>query len=614
MWRTGSTVIRRGGSDGLEKRFRFIFVAFACVLILIVLRLGYLQVMEHGMYSLYASDQHDLEKKLLPTRGRVFLRDPQDGALTPLATNRLSWQVYAVPRDMKDPAAIAHEVAPFLKKNEADLIAQLTKRLDDPYELLAKDVATENIDALRAKDLTGIGFVKMTARMYPEKGLGGQLLGFVQEDEQGAMRGKYGIEGSYETLLAGLPGSLVAEKDAGGRRLIFGETELQEAKDGSDIILTIDRAIQYKTCQVIKDAVQRHQADSGSIVVIDPQTGAIMAMCSAPDFEPATYGETKDLSYFNNPATFISYEPGSVFKAFTMAAGIDAEKITPKTTYNDTGQEEIDDFTIRNADKKAHGIQNMTYALDESLNTATIFVQRLLGKDLFRTYMERFGFGAKTDIGLTPESKGDISSLTKKGSIFAATASFGQGITTTPIQLAAGYAALANGGKLMKPYIVAEVVHPDGTREKTKPITINQPISSRASRLVTGMLVSVVENGHGKRAGVPGYWVAGKTGTAQVPKKNGKGYETDVTIGSFAGFAPANDPRFAMIVKIDRPRDVQWAESSAAPVFGEMASFLLTYLRVPPERQVNAPKPPPLPDIPASPLATTTTSSVQPTP
>jgi cell division protein FtsI/penicillin-binding protein 2 len=178
----------------------------------------------------------------------------------------------------------------------------------------------------------------------------------------------------------------------------------------------------------------------------------------------------------------------------------------------------------------------------------------------------------------------------------------------TPIQLVAGYGALANGGKLMRPYVVAETIHPDGTREKTKPMEVTQPISSRASRLVTGMLISAVENGHGKRAVVPGYWVAGKTGTAQVPKKSGKGYETDITIGSFAGYAPANDPRFVMIVKISRPRDVQWAEASAAPVFGEMSAFLLTYLRVPPERPMKEVKVPPLP---LAPLATTTTKAVQ---
>ena len=231
----------------------------------------------------------------------------------------------------------------------------------------------------------------------------------------------------------------------------------------------------------------------------------------------------------------------------------------------------------------------------------------MLTKDVFRKYVEAFGFGKKTDVALTPEGKGNVSSLEKKGSIFAATGSYGQGITTTPIQLVTGYAALANGGKLVRPYIVDEIIHPDGSREKTKPQVLSTPVDPRTSRLISGMLVSVVENGHGKKAGVPGYWVAGKTGTAQVPRTDGLGYQKDVTIGSFAGYAPASDPRFVMLIKIDHPKDVQWAESSAAPLFGEMAKFLLTYLKVPPERSVTAP--PPAPVTPVVPVPTSTSST-----
>ena len=247
----------------------------------------------------------------------------------------------------------------------------------------------------------------------------------------------------------------------------------------------------------------------------------------------------------------------------------------------------------------------MTQVLDESLNTGTIFVQRQLGKDSFRQYMEAFGFGKKTDIELTPESKGNISNLSKPGPIYAATGSFGQGISTTPIQLVAAYGALANGGKLMRPYIVDEFIHADGTHEQTKPQVVGQPISPRASRLISGMLVSVVENGHGKRAGVPGYWVAGKTGTAQVAGPGGA-YLKDVNIGSFAGFAPASDPKFVMLVKLDHPRDVEWAESSAAPLFGEMASFLLSYYQVPPERPIKVMKPAVI-----APVAASSTSSTR---
>jgi cell division protein FtsI/penicillin-binding protein 2 len=581
----------RNRSGGPDARFRFLTWFFLALAALIVLRLGYLQVMQYGFYALLASDQHDLQTKLNPVRGQILVRDRTDGSLHPLAGNRLVWQVYAVPKDIKDATSTGRALATTLKLPEEEIIAKLTKQQDDPYERLANEVDADTVKVLRDQNLDGVGSVEMPARFYPEKNMGGQLIGYVAADEHGAFKGKYGLESNYDKVLAGVPGSLSAEKDAGGRRIAVGDNQLQAAVNGSDIILTIDPAIQYQACTSIQNAVRRHGADSGSIIIMDPQTGAIMAMCSAPDFDPAEYGKIKDLYVLNNPAVFGSYEPGSVFKPITLAAGLDAEKISPKTTYNDTGVEEIDGFKIKNSDNLGHGIQSMVDVLDKSLNTGTIFVQRQLGKDMFRRYIENFGFGAKTGIDLAPESKGDISGLAKKGSVFAATGSFGQGISVTPLQLVSGYAALANGGKLMRPYVVDEIVHPDGSREKTKPKVIGQPITSRASRLIGGMLVSVVENGHGKRAGVPGYWVGGKTGTAQVPKTDGPGYDPNITIGSFAGYAPASDPKFVMLVKIDHPRDVEWAESSAAPVFGEMAKFLLSYLEVPPERAVGKVKP-----------------------
>lgn len=574
------------------------------LIIVVVLRLGYLQIIEHKTYEVLASDQHDLEAKLLPVRGKIFVRDAIDNKLYPFATNREAWIVYAVPKNMEDPVAVAHELSPIIGIPDVDMVTKLTKDKNDPYEPLIKNASTDMVNQLREKKFPGIGYVKTSARLYPERGVSGQLIGFVSSQDGGAMSGKYGIEGGYDELLAGKPGSLFAEKDASGRRLTIGESSIKEAVNGSDIVLTIDRTIQFEACSRVKSAVEKHQADSGSIVVMNPDTGAILAMCSFPDFDPAEYGQVKEISTLNNPAVFTAYEPGSIFKAFTMAGGIHAEKISPKTTYVDQGFEEIDDFTVRNSDGKAHGVQNMTQALDESLNTATIFVQRQLGKDAFRNYVEAFGFGKRTGIELSPEGAGNTSSLEKKGSIFAATGSYGQGLTTTPIQLIAGYGALANGGKLMRPYVVAEIIHPDGSREITKPQEIAKPIDSRTSRLISGMLVSAVENGHGKRAGVPGYWVAGKTGTAQVPKQNGLGYEKELTIGSFAGYAPASDPKFVMLIKIEHPRDVQWAESSAAPLFGEMAKFLLTYMRVPPERPIKAT---PLAPVPA-PVATSSTT------
>ena len=210
---------------------------------------------------------------------------------------------------------------------------------------------------------------------------------------------------------------------------------------------------------------------------------------------------------------------------------------------------------------------------------------RTTGMDKFKSYLKDFGFGVRTGIELDTESPGNLSSLDNNHEINAASASFGQGITVTPLQLAVAYGAIANGGKMMKPYIVDSIVHPDGTVVKTQPRTVRQVISDQAAGLLTGMLVSVVKNGEGHRAGVPGYLVAGKTGTAQIAKNDGSGYESDVhaEIGSFAGFAPVSDPRFVMVVRIDRPQDVKFAENSAAPLWGDIASYALKYLEVPPD-------------------------------
>lgn len=580
----------------LGRRMTFLAVFFGLVFVALLARLFQLQVLEYKTYRVLASDQHEIQAAIIPKRGELLVQDRFDGELHPIVKDRDAWSVYSVSREMKEPEKVAQELAPLLAVDAAELAARFAS--NTTYTVLTKDVPQATVDAVKAKHLPGIGLAKRQSRFYPEEGLGGQLLGFVSSDDGRIRSGKYGIEGFYDEQLAGTYGSLKAEKDATGRRLTIGSIALEEAQDGSDLVLTIDRAIQYKACELIAKATREFGAQGGTIIVLEPDTGAVFGMCSAPDFDPADYGNIDDVSVLNNPATFYEFEPGSIFKPVTLAAGIDAEKIVPQTTYNDTGEEKIDGFTIRNSDKQAHGIQSMNDVLTKSLNTGTIFVQRLLGRDLFRDYVEKFGFGVKTGIDVRSEAGGNIKPLQRMGQVFAATASYGQGITTTPIQMAAAYAALANGGHTVKPHVVKAVRHPDGRLEDVAPAPGPAVVSARTSRLITGMLVNVVERGHGKRAGVPGYYVAGKTGTAQVARDDGQGYLEDATIGSFAGYAPADDPQFVMLVKIDRPKTVQFAESSAAPVFGEMAAFLLSYLRVKPDRPITERPTPPLPTLP----------------
>ena len=590
----------------MKRRLLGAGLLFLLAFAVIVGRLFQLQVLEYGTYKLLASDQHEVQAQLIPKRGSIMLRDRFDGTLHPVATDRDVWQVFAIPREMKDPFATAATVASSTGVAEGDL-QRIFSVTTGTYTVIAKDVPMEQAEALRSMRLPGIGVTKGPSRFYPEQGLGGHVFGFVANADSGKREGRYGVEGAYNNELAGTYGSILAEKDAAGRRLSIGTTDLQQAKDGSDLVLTLDRTIQYEACRRIEAAVKEFEADSAMVIIAEPTSGAIWAMCSTPDFDPANYGKIPSVSVLNNPTTLNEFEPGSIFKPITMAAGIDAGKINPLTTYEDKGEEHIDDFTVRNSDKAAHGVQTMTEVLTKSLNLGTIFVQRQLGKDLFRDYVKRFGFGEKTGIGLGPEADGDIRGLDKKGSIFAATASYGQGMTATPLQMVAAFGALANGGRLMKPFIVQETIAPDGTKTVVQPQVVREVISKRTARLVAGMMVTVVESGHGKRAGVPGYYVAGKTGTAQIPNPNGGGYLADATIGSFAGFAPSDNPKFVMLVTIVRPRTVQFAESSAAPVWGDLAEFLMKYLQVKPERPI-VPRPNPAP-IPARASSTVSTST-----
>ena len=310
-------------------------------------------------------------------------------------------------------------------------------------------------------------------------------------------------------------------------------------------------------------------------------------MCGVPDFDPNNYSQVESINQFNNSVIFDSYEPGSVFKPVTMAAAIDVGAVTPATHFTDVGSVLVDGWPkpLGNAEGKVYGDVDMTKVLEDSINTGMVFAMRAMGQQTFIDYVKKFGFGKKTNIELETEASANISSLDKSSEIYSATATFGQGITVTPIQIAMAYSAIANGGMLKKPQIVDEIRYADGTIEKREPQDVGQVIDEKTSRMLGAMLVSVIEHGHGKRAGVPGYYIAGKTGTAQVARTDGIGYSNDYTIGSFAGFGPVEDPKFAMVVRIDNPRDVVWAESTAAPLFGEMAQFLLQYFEIPPVRK-----------------------------
>jgi cell division protein FtsI/penicillin-binding protein 2 len=569
-----------------RKDDRLVFLKYGTIFwsLLIICRLFVLQILDFNFYSALALDQREILTKLFPERGQIFVQD-KEGNLYPLATNEDRFLVYADTRLIKEPNTTAELLAKALGKTPEEIKKRLEKE-NDPFEPIERGVSEEKMEEIKKMNLSGINFLKESYRFYPFNNIGSHLVGFVGEDESGKRKGRYGLEGYFDQKLAGEEGSFEGEYGASGSFIPWGIKKFQEAKDGYDLILTIDRNIQYIACRKLNEAVQRHGADGGSVVIMEPKTGRILAMCGAPDFDPNNYYQVKNPAVFNNPVIFNQYEPGSVFKVITMAAALDTGVITPETAYEDKGQIKIGSRTIANFDGKARGLQTMTQALEQSLNTGAVFAAFRVGLENFRRYVEAFGFGKPTGIELGSEAKGNISSLFEKNNnpIYLATASFGQGIAVTPLQLVVALGAIANEGKLMKPFLVEKIKDKETIIFENYPQVVRQVISPKTATLLSGMMVRAVENGHGKKAGVPGYYVAGKTGTAQIPRPGIGGYEPDMTIGTFAGFAPVEDPRFVMVVRIDRPRDVKFAESSAAPLFGEIAQFVLNYLEVKPTR------------------------------
>ncbi len=615
----------RPKSSTHHARLTIVTYGFLIFSALIVLRLFDLQVLRGGLYVALAAGQHELYQKLFPERGSIYVveRAGNQESLYPLVTNHELSLLYAVPMHVESPSTTADKLIEILglpesvslvqaeatlfadlspdldpalvaeiktkrreewlagqKQQEMDRLVALLSKQDDPYEPIRHRLSDEEVEKIKALELPGLGFKSEVWRYYPERGMGGHIFGFwgfKGENRQG----QYGLEGHFNDELTGTFGEIHSERDAWGNLIAVGTQSFTEKVDGTDLVLTIDRAIQYQACQALERAVAQWKARGGAIIVMNPKTGGVLAMCGAPDYNPDAYNKVSDIDVYNNPAIFGAYEPGSVFKAVTMAAAIDSGKVTPNTVYEDTGSVKLGSFTIKNFNDKTYGRQTMTGVLENSINTGTIFAMRQTTPKVFAKYVRDFGFGEFTGIELDRENAGDISNVNTGKEIYGATASFGQGLTVTPLQMINAVSALANGGKLMKAHIVSQKIHSNGNIEVIEPQVVRQVISPKAAAVTSGMLVSVVENGHGKLAGVPGYRVAGKTGTAQVPAKNGKGYDENEVVVSFVGFAPFSDPRFSMIVVLDRPQYGKEAATTVTKTFSEVAKFILQYYSVP---------------------------------
>ncbi|MEK7644205.1 MAG: penicillin-binding protein 2 [Patescibacteria group bacterium] len=568
--------------------FIVLFVSLA-----LVARLFVLMILQHDFYAVVASGAQEMYAQLFPRRGQTRVIDARNGQEYPAAINRDVFLMYADTRQITTDAmasSTAVALSSFFSYDEeyvAGLYAKLNKR-SDPYEPIEKKVDEITAAEIKKLKLPGLYFSRHSERFYPEASFAAQVIGFLGKDDIGTESGRYGVEGYWQNELGGSGGFQEGAQSAGGSWIAGDDGTLRPATDGADIILTIDRTLQFEGCEKLKSGMEEYGAASASMVIMDPKTGAVLAMCSAPDFDLNSYNQVNNPEMFNNSAIFTPYEPGSIFKPIVMAGALNENVVGPASPFRDNGRRDgICDQPIQNAGNKSFGDQTMTGVLQNSINTGMVYVAESLGKDKFKEYLKKFGFGVKTGIELDTETTGVIDSLNinKSGKFdcYTATAAFGQGITVTPLQITNAFAAIANGGALMRPYIVKEIRYSDGKVNKTKPQVINEVLDKKAAGLLAGMLVKTVDKGYSGRARVPGYFVAGKSGTAEIA---GRGGYTKTYNHSFIGFAPIDDPKFVMFVKYEKPL-AAYAESTAAPVFGKMAKFILEYFQVPPERPVD---------------------------
>ena len=571
---------REGPSD-LYWRFTVLKVFFFIIGAAIISRLFSLQILEHKEYAAQAERQQNALITLPSKRGTIYFQD-KAGNLQAAAINT-EWPGVAVtPNTVKDKSAVTDILSSILNISSSTISTILNKE-NDPFEIVARKIPQESAaslrEAIQTTDTKGISIFQEFRRSYPGNQLAARVLGFVNF-ENDVEKGQYGLERLYNSELSGEK-SISSGKNTKDTLLSFGKSFIDPPESGVSLVLTIDPNIQQVAETELGKVVEKWNAVSGAILVMDPKTGKILAMNGYPSFDPNRYSDVHDLSIFKNPIVDSQYELGSIIKPITMAAGINEKKITPTTTYVDKGEIVYGTFHIRNSDLEAHGTQTMTQVLEKSLNTGAIFVENLLGKDTFLSYLEKFGFGKKTGILFPNEAKGDMSNLSHKRDADYATASFGQGIAITPIQIATAVSAIANGGHLVTPYLVDSLRDDSGNIQTIEPQIREEVISKETSEAVTRMLVSAVMNGFQNSASVPGYFIAGKTGTAQVPNKNKKGYDPDRVIHSFVGYAPAFNPKFLIFIQMNEPKGIRFAASSLTPTFHQIAKYILNYYQVP---------------------------------
>jgi cell division protein FtsI/penicillin-binding protein 2 len=567
------------GIQELEPRSRILtLMALVLSAYLVLLgRLAYWQVWRHSDMARLAAAYHDDTITLPAVRGNILDRN---GAL--LVTNTPVFSIFASPDQISAAQRqdIASRLAPVLQLSPNEIQVKLATTRKFVY--LARRVPASVAQQLDSMRLPGIGKVAETQRSYVDGGVAGtslaaNLLGFAND----AGTGNYGIEGYYNKVLSGQDGFEATVRDLANQPIVLSDRQRRDPVNGMTLQLSLDSTIQVVAERALADGVQKYQAESGSLIIMEPTTGRIVAWADVPSYNANDFASTPT-AQFIDPIVSDLYEPGSVMKVVTLSGALDSHAITPDYRFNETGTAVVGGYAIHNWDGRAHGMVTMTQVLENSLNVGAIKAQQLEGADHFVTYLKSFGIGSPTGIDVAAETSAPLADLAQWKPSQLATASFGQGVDTTPIEMLAAVNVAATGGNLVWPHVVDQVIDGNGIHHPVQPRVIRQVVSAKTAQQMQQMMVGVVEHGSGFAARIDGFKnrIAGKTGTASIPE-NGS-YAKDQTIGSFVGFVPADHPQFIMMVITRKPKVLFEGAYVAAPIWKTVASALITQWQIAP--------------------------------
>lgn len=558
----------------MKWRYPFVFITLVFLFAAVIARLFYWQVVKAEMLSEMAHTQYSDTVKVLPKRGEMKTSD----GFT-IVANKVSYLLFINPTVVKDKEKTIDTLSSLLDLSVASVSSKL---VPDRLWIKIKDkIPASKKEEIEKINLPGVGFEEHYSRFYPEASMAAHLVGFVGEDESNPQKGVLGLEGFYERLLRGKEGYAVELHDALGRPILSKRIDSRgKESNGGNLSLSIDRSVQFLAEEKLKNGIERYGALGGMVGIMDPTSGDIIAMASFPSFSPQKYWEY-DGSLYTNPFITNAYEPGSTIKPIIMASALDAGLITPQTKCNICGGPvAVSDYELHTWNDKYYKDTNMIEVIQHSDNTGMVFVALKLGVDRMISYLKKFGIGELTNIDLQGEVAPPFKARSAWYEVDLATSGFGQGISVTPIELLTAFSALANEGKMMQPKVLRAIENANGEVLKVPTKVKGTPISGKTAKVMTQILVNAVEKGEAQWTKLKGYRVAGKTGTASIPVAGH--YDPTNTITSFIGFAPAEKPKFVMLVILNKPTSSIYAAETAAPVFFDIARDLLTYYGIPP--------------------------------